>query len=328
MKIFSRRLIFSLLSLATLTPSTLPAESKRAMPDQYFRVLMDNDVIFDEDNDYTNGVRFDYTRALDADSYWGLSLTQNMYTPFTNAEYVPEGEHPYCGHLALGVGYITVGEKWGTSTEFQLGVTGDPSFARETQRIIHGIGNLFQWRGWDQQIPTEITFQLSSRQDFDIDMFSFKTANGWESDSMIFTRQEVGTVNIRAGAGYVFRFGKNLPPVYRNLGNRSANYGVSSLSKSDYDPSKISYFFVASAYGEYVAHDLSIDGGVFRDFDSTASRQPWQSELQFGLGLIYKEITYFAGFTYHSKQFRTQEREQLYKADTNLYGTISVGWSF
>ncbi len=316
--------------LAFICASSLlcAAEESLTMPKQHVRFVIENDVIFQEDNDYTNGVRFDYARKMDEKSYWGISLTQNMYTPYTNGTTVKVGEHPYAGHLALGGAYITQGERFGTSTEFQIGVTGDLSLARYTQRAIHGIGNLFQWRGWDQQVPAEITFQLSSRQDYDLETMAFTTISGWESDSMIFARQEVGTVNIRFGAGYAFRFGKNLPPYSRHLGNKNANYGVSSLIKPNYDPCKSSYFFVASVFGEYVARDLSIEGGVLRSFESTASVQPWQAELQMGVGVVHKNVNYFAGFVYHGKQFRTQDRSKIDEALTDFYGVLSVGWSF
>ncbi len=289
------------------------------LPEHVFRIMLENDVLFKEDNEYTNGLRFDYAQAIDETSYWGVSLTQNIYTPYTNARYVLPGEHPYAGYLALGVAYITVGENFGTSTEFQLGVTGDPSFAREIQRIIHGIGGLFQWRGWSNQVPAEITFQLSGRQDYKLSALTVLTPGALQTDSILFAREELGTFSVRAGLGYTFRIGYNLPPYLSHLRNRAANYGVNSIAQPHYRPDESSYYFLASILGEYVAHDLSIDGGVIRRFESTASSQPWQADIQCGVAALHNGVSYFLGVSYQSKRFRTQFND-------NLQGVISVGW--
>ncbi len=291
------------------------------LPEHYLRFTIENDVYFAEDKDYTNGVRIDYAQSIDEDSFWGLSLTQNIYTPYTNASYTLEGEHPYAGYLALGAAYITVGESIGTSTEFQIGTTGNQSLARETQRFIHGVTDLFQWRGWDTQVPAEVTFQLSSRQDFNIACLELDATNELQSDSMLYAREELGTFAVRAGVGYVFRLGYNLPPSLRQIGNRSANFGVSSLEKMNYDVSKSSYFFVVSILGEYVEHDLSIDGGVFRDFKSTAESEPWQAEAQLGAALVYKGVSYYIGATYNTKRYPTQ-------FTNNFQGVLSLTFSW
>ncbi len=291
------------------------------LPKHYLRFILENDVFFGNDKDYTNGIRVDYAQAIDKKSFWGISLTQNIYTPYTNASYVLPGEHPYAGYLALGAAYITVGESFGTSTEFQIGVTGDESYARDTQRIIHGVAGLFQWRGWDKQVPAEITFQLSSRQDYNLSYLELNTANKLQSDSALFAREELGTFSVRAGVGYIFRLGYNLPPSSRQWGNRSSNFGVSSLSKENYDVSKNSYFFVASVLGEYVAHDLSIDGGVFHDFTSTAEREPWQAEIQLGAAIVCNGVSYYIGASYNSKRYTTQFTD-------NFQGLLSISWAW
>ncbi len=294
---------------------------KDTQPEHYLRFTIENDVYFSEDKDYTNGVRIDYAQAIDEESFWGLSLTQNIYTPYTNASYTLEGEHPYAGYLALGAAYMTVGETFGTSTEFQIGTTGYPSGAHDVQRLIHGATGLFQWRGWDTQVPAEVTFQLSSRQDYNIGWLELDAADGLQSDSMIYAREELGTFAVRAGVGYIVRLGYNLPPTLRQLGNRSANFGVSSLAKQYYDASKSSYFFVASILGEYVGHDLSIDGGVFRDFKSTTESEPWQAEVQLGAALVHKGVSYYVGATYNSKRYTTQ-------FTNNFQGVVSVTFSW
>ncbi len=296
-------------------------EKKGNMPEKTFRFVLENDVFFSEDNNYTNGIRLDYAHRLSTGDYWTLSLRQDIYTPYTNNTYVHPGEHPYAGYLALGAGYILTGERFGLNVELQLGMTGVPSLAQDSQRVIHGIGQLFQWQGWEHQVPAEFTMQLSSSQEIDIACMDWKSESGWQSDGMIFTQEELGTVSMRAGMGITLRVGINLPPYQRRVGNYNASFGVSSLVKPDFDPEKLSLFFLASTAGYYVARDFSLDGGVFRYFEHDANRTPWQMEVQLGIGGQYQEVDFFIGATIQSERFDRQNGSEL-------HGIVAVGWSW
>ncbi len=290
-------------------------------PTHNMRFTVDNDVFCGHDQDYTNGLRFDFAQKMASGNYWGLSLVQEMYTPVTNSTRQIRGEHPYAGYLALGAAYITTGEQRGTSTELQLGTTGKESFAEESQNLVHTIGGMDKWDGWDNQIPAEFTMQLSSRQDWNVASMDCKYDSGLQQDAMFFTKQELGTVSIAAQCGFTYRFGTNLPARLRNMANESTNFGVSPLLKKDYDDAKSSYFLVSSVSVKYVARDLFIDGGVFHDFDTTCSRTPWVAEAQLGFGVVHQGIDYYFGFVYSSKSYKTQP-------DPSFYGTVSVAWNW
>lgn len=290
-------------------------------PSHHMRMTLDNDVFFGDDQDYTNGLRFDYTQRMDDGNYWGLSLTQNIYTPSTNGRGNIRDEHPYAGYLALGAAYITTGKNFGTSTELQLGTTGNPSLAEEAQDLIHNMGDMGTWHGWDEQISAEFTMQLTGRQDWNICCLDKSYASGWQQDALFFTQEELGTVSLAASAGVVYRYGKNLPARMRNMGNGATHFGVSSLTKEDYDISAPSYFVLAGTSLKYVARDLFIDGGVFHNFNQTCSRMPWVAEVQLGVGVVYEGIDYYMGAIYRTDSFRTQE-------NNTLIGTISLGWNW
>ncbi len=315
------------LALITVLSCTLSSttEAKDSMqmqlPSQVLRLTGDNDMTFRNDNNYTSGVKLDYMHAWDTDSYWGLSLIQEMYTPDTNAEASPPGEHPYAGNLALGFGYITMGESFGTSTEFQVGITGKASLAGEAQMIIHEMRQLPLWDGWDNQVPSEVTLQLSSRQEFDIAAWRYQTASGLDSDSSFYLHEELGTAEVSMSLGYVYRFGRNLPLTQRRAGCHRAHYALSSLKSQNYDPEQSSFYILAGIHASYVAHDYSLDGGVFKDFESTAKRVPWQFEWQLGLGARYKGVDFFLGGVLQSERFDDQN-------GVDNYATFSVSWQW
>lgn len=290
-------------------------------PSHHLRMMMENDLLFSEDCDYTHGSRIDYAQRMNDGNYWGVSLTQFIYTPYTHTDGNVRSEQSYAGYLALGGAYIATGKNFGVSTELQLGVTGKASMAGEMQRRIHELGDMDSWDGWADQIPSEFTMQLNSRQDFNIKSIDCKHSSGWETDAQFYTRQTLGTVRISAGLGWGIRYGRNLPNSSRTAGISAGEFGVSSLTKGSYDPSELSYYMLFNVYGEYVARDLFIDGGVFHDFDTTCSRVPWQGQMKLGVGVIYEGIDYYFGLNYGSLTYRTQKKHPA-------FGVVSIGWNW
>ncbi len=289
------------------------------MPKHHLRVMMENDSAFASDCNYTHGTRFDYAQSLHSGNAWGVSLVQNIYTPEDHTDDAVPGQHPYCGYLAVGAGYMLRGENFGAAFELQVGTTGNASASRYTQNALHEAFGLETWDGWHDQVPAEATVQLSMQQNFRLPWLEQDCGNGRQTDAMLYTREEIGTAFIRGGVGVCFRYGVNLPPSMQGVGNNAATFGIGLLEKPQYKRQDLSYFLVGSIYAEYVAHDISIDGGVFRHFDQTCSRVPWQVEARLGVGVSYRGIDYFAGGVYHSDCYRGQ--------DTNtLYGTFSGTW--
>ena len=78
---------------------------------------------------------------------------------------------------------------------------------------------------------------------------------------------------------------------------------------------------LAGVYGEYVARDMTIDGGVFHHFARTCGRTPWQVQGQLGAGVAYKGIDYYAGVLVHSRTYRTQDKN-------SLMGVFSLTWNW
>ncbi len=317
-----RTLSFIPLLAATIGSIALGRDTQRSLlPSEILRFTGDNDMPFNNDDNYTSGVRLDYMKRWQRDHYWGMSLTQEIYTPSTNGELPPLGEHPYAGHLALGFAYISRGDSFGTTTELQVGITGQSSLAENSQHFIHKAGRLNQWNGWDNQVPSELTLQLSSRQEFDIEMWCTQTQSGLESDSSFSIEEAVGTAEISMGLGYTLRFGHNLPPSQRRVGCHRANYALSSLKSRNYRPEEYSLYFLTGVHAAYVAHDYSVDGGVFKRFDSSATRVPWQFEWQVGIGAQYQGVSFFLGGVLQSKRFDDQD-------GVDNYATFSIAWQW
>lgn len=303
-------------------PIPQPEESGyRPHPLHHFRITAENDSAFGEDGNYTSGVRLDYTRSLANGHAWGLSLTQNIYTPEVHTFSNVREQQPYAGHLGLGVGYMLRGEYVGCSSELQIGTTGNPSIARYTQNGLHKACGMSTWDGWAAQIPSEATVQFTSRQDFRLSILEWTSPSGWQTDALIYTREEIGTVMLSAGVGATLRMGRNLPTSTELMGNQRAGYALSTIRRPAYQPTEPSYYLIGSFYVSYIAHDLSIDGGVFHPYNQTCSRVPWQTEGRMGLGASYQGIDYFLGLLMYSDRYRTQ-------GWNGRVGTFSITWNW
>ncbi len=294
-------------------------EGYRSVPAYQLRGVFQNDSVSGDDCNFSHGTRIDYVQNMKNGDAWGLSITQNMYTPEIHTQGNVYGQHPYCGYLAFGGGYLLRGKRFGCATELQVGTTGHASMAGQTQNTVHQMLGMDEWEGWHEQVHSEVTVQLTSRQEVLLDERAYR--DGWESDLTAQIRESAGTFNLSGGTGVVFRIGRNLPPTMSTCNIDGANFGSDVIDKPNYKRSEIGYFLLASVYGEYVARDMGIDGGVFHHFDRTCSRKPWQVQGQAGIGVAHKGIDYFAGVLVHSRSYRTQDK-------ASIMGVFSVAWNW
>lgn len=286
-----------------------------------FRIMVENDLFFGHDKDYTSGVRLEYAQPLANGDYWGVSLSQSIFTPATHTDGAVPGEHPYAGYLAAGGGYIWTGDNQSTTVEFQLGTTGKPSLGKDCQHFIHGLEHLQQWDGWGDQMPSEVTLQLSLRHDVRLEALETQSSGGFQTDGLAYGRLEAGTVYVRGGVGMIFRFGYNLPPVFNDFTINGANYGVNPFRGRTFDRHRLSYYGMVGCFGQYVVRNMFLDGPAFHHFDTTVSKEPWVGDLYFGVGLRADDVDYFFGGVYRSRQFRTQR-------GYTMFGNVQVRWSF
>ncbi len=307
-------------------PIVMPGEPGYEPPVHHLRVMFENDSFIGEDNGYTHGSRIDYARAFCGNHCfcgdgwaWGLSLTQNIYSPDTKTQGNVMGEHPYAGYLALGGALLHKAENFGWSAELQLGTTGKPSLAENAQYAVHAVGDMEQWRGWADQVPAEPTMQLTLRQDWRVPCLEHRFRNHCETDGTLFTRENLGTVNLGAAVGLTLRYGRNLPDSMQVNGSEAGNFGMGLLDKPDYHPEQLAWFLYAQGQLRFVGRDMFIDGGVFHRFDQTCSRKPWIAELQVGAAAAYRGIDYYLGIVWSSRTYRTESTNPM-------YGTCGITW--
>ena len=174
-------IIFSILLTIAAVFGVESAEGKEKLGTLSF--YFENDFFGDTDRYYTNGIKLSWI-SPDLTSYaqsgklpewalpivhWlpfindqglqrniGLSMGQNIYTPReTERKDLIIDDRPYAGWTYFGIAFHSKNERRLDSMEIQLGMVGPLSFAEQTQKFVHRLGNWQCPEGWEHQINNE-----------------------------------------------------------------------------------------------------------------------------------------------------------------------------
>lgn len=303
-------------------------------------VLVENDVFFDTDRDYTNGLMLSYTLGPDSTPQWlddaacalpffnapsgdcsgrdvrrVIELGQNMYTP-TDITLVnpPLTDRPYAGFLYVGLGFVTDDKVEQQQLQLQLGVVGPASLADETQTWYHGLIGAHRPRGWDTQLKNEpalvLTYERSWR--------SFRSGEilGLSFDLSPHIGGAIGNVYDYVNVGGALRLGLNLPDDFG-----PPRIDPSLPGSSFHEPSrKLSAYLFAGIDGRAIGRNLFLDGNSFTTSRHVA-KNPLVGDLEFGWVLAYRRMRVAFTHVFRTKEYRTQP-------GVDQFGSVTVSYTF
>ncbi len=314
-------------------------------------VQWDNDLLTGTDRDYTNGVRaaclweFGHDkpahnflqRALHALSgepeeamlrgwrfadageraprfAWGVGLTQLMFTPEDHQALVaPAGERPYAGWLGLETSLHVKNSRSVSSATLSLGTTGRNSGGQEAQDWVHrNISNSPIFQGWDSQVPGELTINLHLDHKRRLQFLDRTDSWPLQLDGYSEWGAALGSLRTDAYVGAMLRVGRNLPATFSTPRVQLGSYGHELFSRETSDQSRLSLLGFAGVRGSAVAHDATLDGPVFRDFDAGVNSTPLVAELVYGLSLRYESLELSISRTIRSDEFDHQDENQSF----------------
>ncbi|MCH7228264.1 lipid A deacylase LpxR family protein [Haloferula sp. A504] len=347
------------LTLTALLTALLPLRLPASPLDQegYLTFQLDNDLFGGSDRGYTNGARLSWiSGSRDVDSLRGLhawlrrlsgdpesfrvfqavtgfedpdsivynhgfSLTQLMFTPADPLPYAqPPLQRRYAGWLGLGISLHAKTDRILNSVEFAVGTTGENSFAEVTQDFVHSATGTRKFNGWDAQVPSEITFDLSFIQKRRLDLLQ-RRYGPIHVDGIGEWGVRLGTFRTAAHLGGMLRVGYNLPPDFSDPRLSPTSYSHRYFGSAIGYESDWSLFLILGAEIRGVAHDATLDGPVFRDFDTGIERRPWVGEVYCGAGVRYRAVELGYAHTWRTEEYRTQ------RGPAQL-GTVTVRWRF
>ena len=321
-------------------------------------LYLENDLVADQDQGYTNGVRIsmvspnvrdftdspclpgaaeDINRLIDAllpavvpgaerqqDTEFNMvfSLAQQMYTPtdFTRSELI-EDDRPYAGWLYLGFGYNARRGGSMHSTVLNLGLVGPASLAEQSQDFVHHLRGIPRFAGWDNQLGNELGLQLVHERKRRLVPASSRLREApWAWDAVLHWGGSIGNVATYANAGIEWRFGLRLPDDFGTSALRPGGENAAPVRAGGNRAAGYGAHLFLSLDARLVARDIFLDGNTFRDSHSV-DRRPWVADAALGLAFRTSRVNVTFARYFRSREFEGQGERPGYGAMT-----ISTSW--
>lgn len=297
-----------------LTQAGVPVPAER--DGSTLSLHLDNDLYVGQDRDYTNGARLSWIsealasvgsdQAGGLQYHYGMSLTQLIFTPEDYlASHQPPGERRYAGWLGLGFSLHAKGEQALNSIELTLGTTGPNSFAEDAQNAVHEIRNIEKFNGWADQIPSELTLDVSFTQKRRRD-FGFLAHGDFSMDGAWEWSARLGSFRTSAHLGASLRGGFHLMPDMSDQRLSEIAFSHRHAFAADPAASHWSAYFFSGTVVRGIAHDATLDGPLFQEFETGNTREPWVVEAFLGIALACGKVELSYVHTWRSKEYEEQ----------------------
>lgn len=298
--------------------------------------VWENDYFANTDRNYTNGLHIAYVSGLrepegasrffantvlrtgsDAKVRRGFAVGHSIFTPEdTTASQALPDQHPYAGWLYGEYSVIAQQPRRVQQFTFQAGIVGPAAQGEWVQNNWHDLINGDPVNGWDNQIGNEPGFVLSYDRKFRA--FRYRPDAAFGADLTPSIGASVGNVHTRARAGLTLRVGHNLKADdYGPARVRPALAGTGYFS----DESDFSWHLFLGLSGNAVAHNIFLDGSLFRDDDPSVDSRTFVGEIQAGLAVQVRRVQIAYTFVERSKEFETQSSHQE-------FGAVSIAVKF
>ncbi len=299
----------------------LPARAAEAPKTGTVSFVLENDLFYNIDRHYTNGVRFSWVprREVSAPGWavklagflpWfpeeseichGYALGQSMFTPGDiTVVNPPEDERPYAGWLYGTIGLAAVSGKQLDQITLSVGIVGPASLAEESQKFVHEVIGSDEPRGWDTQLGNEPGFVLAWQRGWRV--CAVPARSGLRLDFTPHVGAAVGNVFTYGNAGLTMRFGKNLPDDFGPPRIQPGMPGSGDFSVA----SSFRWYLFAGVEGRAVARNIFLDGNTFRDSRSV-DKEPLVGDLQFGIVLDWPAVRLSYTHVLRTREFKTQD---------------------
>lgn len=266
-------------------------------------IHFDNDVYFQTDYYYTNGITFELIHPQIESSfiskflwpfdnypevYYGLRFTHKMYTPTRlDVEEVLIHDRPFAGYFSLTHFKISFDpiRKSKLGSSLGIGFMGPAALGGQLQDFIHDDIPV----GWVNQLGNDLVFDYSIS--FDKSIFA---SNKFEIINSI--SGNAGSLYNKLRAGFSLNFGNY------SLFNSIRGFNFHKLNK------KLNYGIFLKANGELIGYDATLQGGLLnRSSIYTMGKDELKSlRYNFSSGFIvqYRKMSFQARANYFSPDFK------------------------
>lgn len=337
-------------AIAALWCGVACAASKSGSTPQTYTFLFENDLFGDSDAQYTNGLKVSWLsgdlhrierrpgvplwllglverlnaferRVVDDDDRQfnvGFAVGQAMFTPddIATSALVPD-DRPYAGWLYGALTFVSKSSNIADTLEFQGGVIGPASLAKQAQNLVHDIRDIPRARGWSKQLDTEPGFVLFYERKWRLQRAMLIDDLGY--DFITHAGIALGNVYDYGATGGEFRFGWKLPDDFgtsliRPGGDSNAPTASSTRVRG------LGVYGFAALSGRLVGHNIFLDGNSFGD-SHEVDKKLWVGDLIVGGSMVYRGAKLSYAQVFRTKEFDGQD-------DAHNFGSISLSLSF
>jgi lipid A 3-O-deacylase len=313
---------------------SLPASGAEPPKVGVFSLVVENDLFYGHDRDYTNGVALFWVPAGERTPGWvlrvahwlpwfpkegdvrhGYVLGQNMYTPrdITVAR-PPLDDRPYAGWLYGTTGLGVESGRQLDQLALTVGVVGPASLAEQSQKLIHRIRGFDEPQGWDTQLGNELGVVLTSQRSWRQLASAHPAGIGFDLTPHV--GGALGNVYTYANAGLTMRFGWKLPLDYGPPRIQPSVPGSGLFAAGG----GFTWYLFAGYEGRAVARNIFLDGNTLRESRSV-DKEPLVGDLQWGAVLAWRRVRASYTHVVRTREFETQVAH-------DEFGAVSLSMSF
>lgn len=295
---------------------------------------LDNDIIFGDDGDFTNGINLGYKHSLlsvdiksptwfewqkqlllpqaQYEHTWAIGLSQRMWTPNEIEHSTPQPfDRPYAGTLMAEFHGALYTSDLAQKNWISLGIIGPESGNEALQNWVHKVTGSSPPKGWQYQIERQFIAQYA----YEIESLlyrneSFATSE-WELSG--FSHNEVGHLRSEIQAGLSLRWGFDLAKSFGHLSNHYGDAGLLNTAGS------MSQFILFSrVFIGYRFNDLTISG----DLSYTSEIDIAHQQAGVSVGAIWDHPAWSVSWTFngYSKEY-TDDNSAWHG-----YGSLLFSW--
>jgi lipid A 3-O-deacylase len=243
----------------------------------------------------------------------GHSSNAFSHPPTSTTPGFPPNDRPYAGWLNLSFSLANLNGVYLEQIHLGIGVTGEASLAEEIQGLSDELLGANEASGWDTQLPTEVTLLLAYNRQWQLGNRAYH--NGYLSDWAPHAGFSVSNAISQVRGGGFWRIGRNLPddfgpPRISAMPNGSAYFRPSADN---------GWYICFGANLSYIAHNLFLDGTLFRESPSVDSK-PFVGEVFMGYVRYWEDVRFSYTIARRSSEFVNQREPQN-------FGAITLTWS-
>jgi lipid A 3-O-deacylase len=307
----------------------LGVSGARAEEHGSFSILVENDVFYNTDRDYTAGQQLNYTTSPDGtpdglvDTAHALSfllpgeevrssfsIGQDIFTPADTKSVIPPlSQRPYAGFLYASVGLLASDKDKDTLNQLnlQLGVIGPDSLAQDAQDFVHSILGERKPAGWAYQLHNEPALELTYGHSFKL--IDPQTTLGHYFDVEPNIGAAVGNVYDYANAGAMARVGFNLPNDFGPLRMEPALPGSSYFEPS----ADLSAYVFGGVDGRIIGRNIFLDGNTFES-SRHVDKIPYTVDFETGAAIAFRAFRLSFTHVFRTKEYHGQPHSDQFGA--------------